>query len=316
MNNTTKVTVLMPAYNAQEYIGAAIRSVLKQSFTDFELLIVNNGSTDETESIITSFSDSRIRLVNQPDKGIAIALNTGILHARGTYIARFDADDICHPQRLEIQYRFMSTHPDYVISGTACDYTDMHGEHIFTYQPPGYTDEDIRKVKRTICPFIHSSVIYKKEYILKLGGYPTNAHNFEDHILWLKLLEQGKAFNLAQPLIQVRLNPGSVTIDERWRLGAFTKIKHTALKKGDITEAEGNRLLEIITRQDTLKIKEGAYYSLLAKKFLWNNYQPRKARENLKKVLSLNSLEWRSYVMFALSYLPESVLLKLYQSLK
>src|ERR1700712_3200957 len=102
--NNPLVTVLMPAYNAEKYIAEAISSVLKQSFTDFELLIVNDGSTDGTEKIINSFNDSRIILISQPNKGVSAALNFGLTHSRALYVARFDADDICHPDRLKIQY--------------------------------------------------------------------------------------------------------------------------------------------------------------------------------------------------------------------
>src|ERR1700754_2088364 len=92
-----KITVLMPAYNAGKYIGEAIESVLEQTFTDFELLIVNDGSTDNTAAIIQSFTDPRIVLIQQPNLGVAAALNNGLKHARAEYIARFDADDICYP---------------------------------------------------------------------------------------------------------------------------------------------------------------------------------------------------------------------------
>jgi glycosyltransferase involved in cell wall biosynthesis len=306
----------MPAYNAQDYIADAIRSVIQQTFTDFQLLIVNNGSTDNTLSIIKSFSDPRIKVVNQPEKGIAVALNTGLQHATSEYIARFDADDICYPRRLEEQYNFMVSHPDYIVCGSACDYMDMHGNYIFTYHPKGHTHEEIQKIKHNYCPFIHSSTMFKKESILQHGGYSENAHHFEDHILWLKILQYGKACNLSRPLIRVRLNPGSITIDEKWRHRKFTEIKQAALKKGDINATEGSRLLEILKQQDTQKIKEGAYYALLAKKFLWNNYQPENARRNLKKSLALNRFEWRTYGLFLISYLPEDLLFKLYHLLK
>ena len=134
--------------------------------------------------------------------------------------------------------------------------------------------------------------------------------------LGCRVLLEGKAVNLPQPLIKVRLNPRSITIDEKWRHKKFIKIKQRALKNGDIDQAEGNKLLSILNLQDTPRIKEGAYYSLLAKKFLWNNYQPGKARSNLKQALALNPLEWRSYGLYLLSYLPESLLLRLYQLIK
>src|ERR1700749_3368895 len=96
-----KITVLLPAYNAEKYIAKAICSVLAQTFTDFELLIINDGSTDDTEKIIRSFDDSRIVVINQENKGVSAGLNVGLAHARAPYVARFDADDICMPNRLK-----------------------------------------------------------------------------------------------------------------------------------------------------------------------------------------------------------------------
>jgi len=101
------ITVLMPAYNAGSYIREAIVSILEQTYTDFELLIVNDGSTDNTISVVMSFNDPRIVLVNKDHHGIAAALNTGLRLCDTYYIARFDADDICMPDRLEKQFNFL-----------------------------------------------------------------------------------------------------------------------------------------------------------------------------------------------------------------
>src|SRR5829696_8769351 len=108
------ITVLMPAFNAAAFIAEAIRSVLAQDFSDFELLIVDDGSTDDTAAIVQGFSDRRIRLVDQPHRGIAAALNRGLYEARSPLIARFDADDICFPTRLRLQHEFLKQNPDVV----------------------------------------------------------------------------------------------------------------------------------------------------------------------------------------------------------
>src|SRR5215204_3364964 len=126
------ISVIMSAYNAGRYIGEAIDSVLKQTFTDFELIIINDGSTDDTESVVRSFGDPRIVLVGQSNEGIAAALNTGLVRARADLVARFDADDVCYPHRLEQQYHFLRAHPEYAIVGTAADYVDKGGDYIFT----------------------------------------------------------------------------------------------------------------------------------------------------------------------------------------
>jgi glycosyltransferase involved in cell wall biosynthesis len=303
--NNPKVTVLMPAYNADKYIGEAIASVLEQSFTDFELLIINDGSTDKTEKIIRSFKDPRIVLISQENKGVSAALNLGLSHARANYIARFDADDICLPNRLKVQYDFITTYPEYTIIGSAVEYMDADGHYIFTHHPEGHLNEEIQQLKYTICPFIHSSVFYKKDAVVNNGGYNEHAYTYEDHFLWVNILKNEKACNLSQALIKVRLNPESITIDERWRTRKFRSIKYATLKNKNITEAEGNELYQIGGKQYSPKIKQGAYYALCGKKFLLNNYQPEKARLNMMRAISLHPFRLDNYLIYTVSYLPE-----------
>jgi glycosyltransferase involved in cell wall biosynthesis len=311
-----KITVLMPAYNTGKYIHEAISSVLEQTFTDFELLIINDGSIDDTLAVINTFTDSRIRVINQNNKGVANALNNGLNNARAPYIARFDADDVCYTNRLQVQYDFITAHPDYSIIGSACDYTDVNGEYVFTYQPVAYSNAEIQQLDYKICPFIHSGVFYKKDVILKAGGYNEHAYTFEDHFLWASILKNEKACNLQQPLIKVRWNPESITIDEKWRTNTFRKIKYNTLNKLAITEADGIKLMQIGKQQHSSRIKEGAYYALLGKKYLWNNYQPVKARQNLIKTLSISPLHIKNYFLLLLSFLPEKTLRSFYHSTK
>jgi glycosyltransferase involved in cell wall biosynthesis len=306
-----KISVLMPCYNAANYITDAIKSVLGQTFRDFELVIVNDGSTDNTVELITQFDDERIVLIRQERQGVAAALNHGLKHARADYIARFDADDICLPDRLEKQYHFMMSNRDYIIVGSAADYIDDSGNYIFTHFPQVKSHPEILELDYRICPFIHASVMYKKETVANIG-YDVNAHSFEDHLLWLKLKNKGKMHNMAEPLLRVRLNPGSFTMDERKRKRAFHKIKNKALKEEYISAENGNRLFSIISRQNNSKRKEGAYYSLLAKKFLWNNYDPPRSRSNMRKAISLNEFDVKDYLLLFISYLPRHVIHNLY----
>jgi glycosyltransferase involved in cell wall biosynthesis len=299
------VTVLMPAYNAEKYIAEAISSVLKQSFTDFELLIINDGSTDETEKVINSFNDPRIASVSQPNKGVSAALNLGLSYSRAPYIVRFDADDICYPDRLKVQYEFITNYPEYSIVGSAADYVDAEGHHIFTHHPAAHLNEEIHQLKYSVCPFIHSSVIYKKELIVKHGGYNEHAYTYEDHFLWVNILANEKACNLSQSLLKVRLNPESITIDEKWHSRRFINIKYNSLKNRSITAAESIELQQISGNNLPKKVKEGAYYALCSKKFLINAYQPEKARLNVVRAISLNPFRLDNYLIYTVSYLPE-----------
>jgi glycosyltransferase involved in cell wall biosynthesis len=308
-----KITVLMPAYNAAKYIDKAIDSVLAQTFTDFELLIINDGSTDNTEDIVRSFTDKRIRLINQPNLGIAVALNTGLANANTDLIARFDADDICTPGRLMIQHEFLANNPDYIIAGSDADYVDMIGDYVFTYKMPAHTNEEIQQLTLSKCPFIHSAVLFRKKFILMAGGYDGNACAFQDHILWAKCIKLGKACNIKQVLLQVRLNPESMSIDEKWRTKRFRKIKSASIQRGNLTVQEGMELRDILKEQNSPKIKEGSYYSLLAKKYLWNNQQPSKARVNLRKAIGINPGRIDMYFMLALSYFPKKIISWIYK---
>ncbi len=306
------ITVLMPAYNAARFIAAAIDSVLKQCFTNFELLLVDDGSADDTVSIIQSFTDERIRLLQLPHNGIAAALNEGLKAAQGKYIARFDADDICYPQRLQVQYNFLSAHPAYIICGCAADYITEEGDFVFTYQPPGFLYEELLATYKNKCPFIHSGVLYVKDAIVQAGGYNEYAHTFEDHLLWAQLLDGAKGCNLPETLLRVRLNPQSVTIDERWRPQQFNEIKSRAIAAKAISRQDGLILLQILKEQDDGITKEAAYHSLLGKKYLWDNSRPQTARGHIKKAIQLRPAGIKNYGLFLLSFLPPALVKKIY----
>jgi glycosyltransferase involved in cell wall biosynthesis len=310
------ITILMPAYNAAPYIGEAIASVLTEQSPDFELLIIDDGSTDNTIDIINKTGDKRIRVIQQQHKGVAAALNNGLQEATGEYIARFDADDICLPGRLETQLQFLKANNDYVICGGEAEYIDEKGEHLFNFTCPANTHEEIISVLYQHCPFIHSSVMYRKDSILKAGGYSSDAHNFEDHLLWTRLVDHGKMINIRQQLIKVRFNPSSVTIDEKWRGKRFQSLKKKIIRQGTITPEEGAEIKKILEQQDVKKFKESAYHALCGKKFLFNNYQPEKARQHLATAIRTQPLRGDNYVLYLLSLFPEKIITGLYNRAK
>lgn len=311
--NNPKITILMPAYNAEVYIKEAIGSVLQQNFSDFELLIIDDGSTDLTEQIIRSFSDHRIRLIKQVHSGIVSALNRGLQESKSAYIARFDADDICLPERLEKQFTFLQANAKHVICGGEAEYISSDGEHLFNFKCVAYNHESLISTMQTQCPFIHSSVMYRKEEVLKAGAYSDGAHGFEDHLLWTKLSGHGYFANLADQLIKVRFNSASVTIDEKWRGKEFRGLKGKILRQGFVSQKQANRLKEILDSQNTSSVKESSYYALCAKKFLVNNYLPKKARLNLGKAIRLQPLRLDNYALLFISFFPKTFIQWLYK---
>jgi glycosyltransferase involved in cell wall biosynthesis len=313
--NSPKVSILMPAYNCGAYIAESIESVLNQTFTQFYLVIVDDGSTDETSAIIRSYKDDRIKLVSRKNGGVSAALNTGLNYIETEYTARFDADDVCYPQRIQRQFEFLETHPDYIMVGSDADYMSDEGEYLFTYRNIGHTDVEIKERINTYCPFIHSTVMFRTENVKKLGGYEVKAHTFEDYFLWKRLIVTGRVYNFEEPLIRVRFNPASVTVDEKDRDPLFVEIKNKALKTGIISDEDETLLLKSI-RKLSVDAKKASYHRMLAKKYLWNNYQPSKARKHLAIAITIEPTKAAAYFLFILSFVPKFFITYLYNRKK
>lgn len=316
MSPTPAVTVLMPAYNAARYVREAVESILVQSFTDFEFLIFDDGSTDETPAILATFSDPRIRLVSRPNRGLIATLNGGLAAARAPLIARMDADDVCLPQRLEQQVKFMDAHPDHVLLGSDVVYTDREGRPIMRINAGGYSDAELRKNFYARCPLFHPSVIFRKDAVLAAGGYPAGALLFEDWLLWKAVMNCGQAAVLPEVLVHMRLNPESVTVDEKWRGPEFAAIRERALQRGNVTADEARRLEEIVRSQDFRKFKEASYHVLVGKKYLWDNPQPRRARAAFAAALKSYPAQLSTWALWAAAWLPAGWMQRVYRRLK
>ena len=182
--NPPGVTVLMAAYNAAEYVGPAIESVLGQTYADFELLVVDDGSTDSTVEIVRSFADPRVRLLSlEQNSGAAHARNHGMRAARADLIAILDADDIAYPERLEHQVAYMDDHPGCSLLGGAFDLIDGSGSIQGTVLSPCETGM-IRWRLLTRNVIGHSTVMLRRRDALAAGGYPEDLRNGQDYALW------------------------------------------------------------------------------------------------------------------------------------
>ncbi|MCB0698725.1 MAG: glycosyltransferase [Chitinophagales bacterium] len=310
--NSPLVTVLLPAYNAAPYMKEAVDSVLAQTFKDFELLVINDGSTDGTGEILRSYTDERVWLVEQENMGLVRTLNKGIELAKGKYIARFDADDVCYPDRLEVQMKFFQEHPDYIIVASEADYMDEDGNFVFKYTFSHYEDEEIRASGLDSCPFIHSSVTVLRQALIDAGGYNDKAITFEDHLLWKNIAAFGKMKVQKLSLIKVRLNPSSATIDERWRGKEFVELKERSIKNGDVSDEDFKTLVHILKSQDFTEYKKAAYHSMLGKKYLWNQHKPRLARKHLREAIKHMPKKPEPYLLYLLSYLPGGLIEAIY----
>lgn len=205
------ISVVMPAYNAEKYLREAIDSILAQTFTDFEFIIINDGSTDSTMEIIQSYDDPRIvYLENEVNSGICVTLNKGLDAARGRYIARMDSDDISLPHRLATQYAWMEKHPDIAVSGSDVEvFGDGIKPYCFTQQ---HNADDCSAGLLFSCCFAHPTVIWRKEVISKSGvKYKNEYKGFEDFRLWWDIAHFGRLANIPQPLLRYRKHTNQET---------------------------------------------------------------------------------------------------------
>jgi glycosyltransferase involved in cell wall biosynthesis len=207
------VSVLMPVYNAQRYLAEAVESILQQSFTDFEFLIVNDGSTDRSLKILQRYAaqDARIRLISRPNTGYVKALNEMLAVAQGDLIARMDADDVAMPDRLARQVEFLQQHPDVVCVGGAQDWIDEAGRFLL-HHPEAEQDDEIQQLALSgQTPINHPSALIRRWAMQQVGGYDESMHPAEDLDLWLKLGEIGKLANLKDTVLRYRQHDQSVS---------------------------------------------------------------------------------------------------------
>ena len=208
-NKKPYVSVVMPVFNAELYISEAIESILGQTYTDFEFIIINDGSSDGTESVIKSYTDDRIVYIKQENAGVGITLRNGCAMAQGKFIARMDADDISLPDRLAKQVKFMEKNTDVVLISSAVKYINEKGAEIGRSFP--YTSHwaIVRKMKFS-SPICHPAAMFRRNIYELSGGYK-NIQPFEDLILWLAFLKYGKLHNLSNPLLKYRILNSSVS---------------------------------------------------------------------------------------------------------
>lgn len=209
---TPTLSIILPAYNAEKYIAEAIESVLKQEYKDFELLILDDGSKDDTADIIKTFVDTRIRYIkNEKNIGLIQTLNKGISLAQGIYIGRIDADDIWHnTHKISLQIEYFNTHPDTILVGTSAIAIDQNGNTLFDMHYPS-VEQKIKKTFLAGNPFIHPSVIFLKEAAVKAGGFLTEDLHAEDYSLWLRLGTMGHIDNIGLPLMKYRIHGTGVS---------------------------------------------------------------------------------------------------------
>lgn len=207
------VSVVMPVYNGGPYLRPAVKSILAQTLGDFELIAVDDGSKDDSLSVLREFAagDPRVRVISRPNTGIVGALDDGLAAARGEFIARMDSDDLSTPDRFEKQVKFLREHPDHVLVGSQVLLIDPNGLALCAKRDTEYAHDAIDAAHLAgRWPLVHPTVMMRRAAIERIGGYRAKYQWLEDLDLFLRLAETGKLANLPDVLLHYRLHTGSV----------------------------------------------------------------------------------------------------------
>ncbi|MFO0971604.1 MAG: glycosyltransferase [Candidatus Saccharimonadales bacterium] len=205
--STPLISVVMSVYNGEDFLKAAIESILNQTFRDFEFIIINDGSTDSSKKIIDSYKDPRIVSINQKNIGLIASLNKGISKAKGKYIARMDADDISLPNRFEKEVEWLNQDNSRGLVSTFFELIDFK-----TSEPIGTTlvfpiqNDDLRRAFYFTNPFAHGAAMYRKDAIATVGEYTTKYGPTEDYELWRRISKKYEVGLMPDVLYQYRIN--------------------------------------------------------------------------------------------------------------
>lgn len=245
----------MPAYNAEKFVSASIESVLAQTFGDFELLVVDDASTDGTAAIVESYvaRDSRVRLLrHEQNKGVAGALNTGLAAARGKYIARADADDLNRPYRFDHQVAFLESHPRIFLVGGGYAPFNEEGHRLDAFHPTDSLEIAWRFVTNTY--FCHPTVVFRREVYEALGGYP--AVEAEDFAYFSRVVRRFPCANLPEILIDYRETLGNRSNSAKERIAKSVETQSRDNYSHYVGNAAGFTLFFSYQNGHALRLKD------------------------------------------------------------
>ena len=226
-----KISVVMSVYNAEKYLNEAVDSILTQTYEDFELILINDKSTDRSGQILGEYAqrDSRIVILeNEENIGLTKSLNRGLAIAKGEYIARMDADDISVPHRFARQVQFLDENPEYSFVSSIGRYIDEDGnpEQLRLFPE---TNEEIYAMMPKVDAVMHPGVMFRREDIAKIGNYCEDFRVVQDYDLWFRGMAAGyKFYNIQEPLVLFRRNDSYNTRKSR----AYRMVDYRVRKKG------------------------------------------------------------------------------------
>lgn len=251
-----RLSVVMACHNAEEYLGEAIESLLSQTYRDFELIVVDDASSDSSVQIVLQYAkrDERVRFLPlEENVGPAIVRNTAIDVAQGEWLAILDADDVAFPERLERQMAYVDRHPETVLLGSGFVEINAKGQDVWRHVYPRRHDRLLRRIQRTGCFPPHSSCLYHKATVDKCGRFNPRFRRSQDADLWFRLLLAGTIAVLPMPLVRIRKHEKNISDDAGGRMqalfGTAARACHSLRVRGAAdpssqTDADWDRFLE------------------------------------------------------------------------
>ena len=273
------VSVLMCVYNGEKYLKEAIDSILLQTYTDFELVIINDGSTDSSEDIILLYNDNRIKYFkNETNIRLQASLNKGLEKCSGRLIARMDADDISLPTRFQKQVDFFESHPEIGVLGTGFVFIEGNGTQLESVKYPA-SSSAIQWSLFFTCPIVHPSTMMRREVVDMVGGYNEQLKHAEDYDLWCRLCFLTKFSNLENTLLKLRKHDSNASLDYSNLINQTVKISQ-------------NLISNLLREQ-------------ISEKLLFNYFNNKKF-ESKKEIFSIITLYYNVYKKLARTNILES----------
>jgi glycosyltransferase involved in cell wall biosynthesis len=305
------VSIIMSVYNSENYLFQAIASISCQTFEDFEFIIIDDGSTDNSSRIIDSFNDHRIKSIRHDNQGLAFSLNVGIRLSRGKYIARMDSDDISEKNRIKKQVEFLDNNPGYAICGTNALVMTEDSTPLYYLNLP-QSDEEIRRqlFETYNSPLVHGSVIFHKDAAVRSGLYDNKMRTSQDFALWRRMAHYGKLSNISEALYRYRINPSALSTLPQ-KLGTKKmKIIQRTIDAGNITDQDAVELDAILKKADASE-KRTHYEIHIGKVYQSYLNNQAMARKHFKKAVVASPLNVNAWINLIFTYFPIAFVLSL-----
>ena len=236
-----KISILLPVFNCGLYIKSAIQSIINNSFENYEIIVINDGSTDNTLDIIKQFNDSRIKIYNKENSGLVETLNYGLKKCNYSIIMRMDGDDVIHQKKIETQLNYFSRNES-ILVGSQGFTIDINEDKTGKINLPLTHDKIIKSLLKLSSGLIHPSIMFYKDALQKIGGYNQNFNHAEDYEMYLRLSKIGKISNIEDRLIYLRKHDTNVSL-----VYAEDQIKNSVISR------------EIYLKSNTLLISKKIY---------------------------------------------------------